>query len=111
MDLTAPITVPVYLLISMTGVIAILVVTSVMMVLKGTVVPARFYNEAVARAMKADEAKSEAVEVAKETLDLNKRLAARDDVSAQVIEAIRKDAQWVRRLEQQQVRGSQEEGT
>lgn len=109
--MTEPITVPVYLLVSMMGVIAFLVITLVTMVLKGTFVPARFYNEAVARAVKADEAKSEAVEVAKETLALNRRLAARDDVSTQVVEAIRKDAQWVRRLEQQQVGGSPEENT
>ena len=109
--MTDPITVPVYLLISMMGVIALLVITPVMMVLKGTLVPARYYNEAVDRAVKADAAKSEAVEVARETLTLNKRLAARDDVSTQVVEAFRKDAQWVRRLEQQQVGGSQEEST
>jgi hypothetical protein len=108
---TEPITVPVYLLMSMMGVITFLVVTFAMMVLKGTFVPARFYNDAVNRANKADEAKDEAVEVAKETLILNKRLAARDDVSAQVIEAFRKDAQWVRRQEQHQVGDSREEKT
>lgn len=109
--MTEPITVPVYLLVSMMGVIAFLVITLVTMVLKGTFVPARFYNEAVARAIRADEAKSEAVEVARETLALNKRLAARDDIGSQVVEAIRKDAQWVRQSEQQQVRGSPEEKT
>lgn len=90
------VTIPVWLLSVIGAVLLPLVVTPITMIFKGGLVPARFYAEALQRAIEEKVAKEEAIKVARDMIEMNKRLVEKDDVAAQVVEAWREEAQWQR---------------
>lgn len=92
-----PITVPVYFIVGMTFVIVTLILWMVGMVMRGRVVPSRYYDEALERIKEERTAKEAALKLVEESLSMNKRLVMRDDIMAQFVEALRRDARWITR--------------
>lgn len=91
------INVPVYLLVAMTFVIVTLTLSIVGAIMKGRVVPSRYYDEALERVKEERSAKEAALKLVEESLAMNKRLVMRDDIMAQFVEALRRDARWITR--------------